>query len=215
MVQNVLMLGLVSSFIALATAADASEAEDKNLLQGQPFLQGVKPSMAGRTMLIAENASEIKPGPMQEDRTALLQKIEKAKEQGVGIGNYVSAFKAIDDSIGPTTQDSDIKPRVESLSRAIDEQLERSAKLKLQRPAPGYSTGNNWSGTSSGRASFPASSNGSFNMNSLSGRLPAGITQSDVKKFTGGGDIDFDKAIKQMNDNPETKKILERIRSQK
>lgn len=79
---------------------------------------------------------EVAPGPLMELRHNLLQKMKDAKSRGVGIAPYFSAYTNTEAAIrGGETEDK-VRPRLESLLRSLDEQIQRAEILKTQRPAP-------------------------------------------------------------------------------
>ena len=83
---------------------------------------------------VGADAPELVPGILERERAAVLQKILKAQAQGCGITGYMNAFQSLQQSIGKGEAESVIRPRLETISRAVDDQLERSKVLKTQRP---------------------------------------------------------------------------------
>jgi hypothetical protein len=76
------------------------------------------------------------PGPMLQQRGVLLEHIHQAGAQGIGTANYMTAFKGIEEQVAGGATEAQIKPRVESLSNSLVEQLKRAQVLKTQRPLP-------------------------------------------------------------------------------
>jgi hypothetical protein len=84
----------------------------------------------------ADAVITVAPGPLEDARKILIARIRQAKGEGIGTGNYMLAFTAIEDSVKAGQTADQLKPRVESLARALHDQLEKSKILKTQRPIP-------------------------------------------------------------------------------
>lgn len=74
------------------------------------------------------------PGPLLQQRQALLSRIVAAQKQGIGIGAYMSEFNRIEGQVKDGQPASAYESRVASLSANLDEQLKRGQILKTQRP---------------------------------------------------------------------------------
>lgn len=83
-----------------------------------------------------EGAGDVAPGPLIDARKMLWDRIKQAKSEGIGTAAYVNAFQFIESEVKAGKTAEAIKPRIESLARALKEQLDRSRILKTQRPLP-------------------------------------------------------------------------------
>lgn len=81
-------------------------------------------------------SSEPVAGAMLEERKQLWAKIQDARDKGVGIGGYLTAFQALEEQVKSGDTADKIAPRVQSISRGLDDQLRRAEVLKTQRPLP-------------------------------------------------------------------------------
>jgi hypothetical protein len=77
---------------------------------------------------------EAGPGPLLEQRKALLARIVAAQKQGIGIGTYMSEFNRIEGLVKDGQPAGAYESRVASLSSSLDDQLKRGQILKTQRP---------------------------------------------------------------------------------
>jgi hypothetical protein len=77
---------------------------------------------------------EAGPGPLLEQRKALLSRIVSAQKQGIGITTYMSEFNRIEGLVKDGQPAGAYQSRVASLSASLDDQLKRSQILKTQRP---------------------------------------------------------------------------------
>lgn len=110
----------------------ASSAGVTATLTSTPATPGEAP--AGATS--APGELTITPGPLEEARKILLDRIKLAKTEGIGTANYFLALNAIEDSVKAGQTAEQLKPRIESLARALKDQLDKSKILKTQRPVP-------------------------------------------------------------------------------
>jgi hypothetical protein len=78
----------------------------------------------------------VTPGPLEEARKILITRIQQAKSEGIGTANYMLAFNALEDSVKAGQTAEQLRPRIESLARALKDQLDRAKILKTQRPIP-------------------------------------------------------------------------------
>ncbi len=76
------------------------------------------------------------PGPALEARQKLFERIQQAKAQGIGIGGYLQAFRAMEAQVKGGDSDDKINSRVESIHKAVSDQIDRAKVLKTQRPIP-------------------------------------------------------------------------------
>lgn len=81
-------------------------------------------------------APEAGPGPLQDQRKALLARISAAQKQGIGTGTYMGEFNRIEEMVKAGQPASAYESRISSLSGNLDEQIKRSQILKTQRPVP-------------------------------------------------------------------------------
>lgn len=76
------------------------------------------------------------PGPAQAARQRLFERIQQAKSQGIGIGGYLQAFRALEDQAKNGDAEEKINPRIEQIHKSIADQMERAKILKTQKPIP-------------------------------------------------------------------------------
>jgi hypothetical protein len=127
-------LPLIAALTFICCSAETALAQDQS--KGEP---------SGQALAKTSDAPEIVPGILERERAGVLQKILKAKAQGCGIAGYMDAFQALQQSIGKGEAESVIRPRLETISKAVDDQLARSKALKTQRPniSPYHGSGSN------------------------------------------------------------------------
>jgi hypothetical protein len=87
----------------------------------------------------------VRDGPLTEARSELLRSIYRAKENGIGIVNYMRAFEYIEDMAAKSEPDEAIQKRIDSLKIVLDEQLKRSEQMKTEAAASAASKGPNGS----------------------------------------------------------------------
>ncbi len=78
----------------------------------------------------------VSPGPLEAARKNLLDKIHQAKSEGIGIANYMMVYTSLEDSVKAGQTEAQLRPRVDSLTRALKDQLDKRKILKTQRPIP-------------------------------------------------------------------------------
>ncbi|HNB25058.1 MAG TPA: hypothetical protein PKZ32_21735 [Candidatus Melainabacteria bacterium] len=78
----------------------------------------------------------VTPGPAQEARQKLYDRILQAKAQGIGISAYMAAFKAIEEQVKAGDAAEKISPRIESINAALNKQVDNAKILKTQKPLP-------------------------------------------------------------------------------
>jgi hypothetical protein len=76
------------------------------------------------------------PGPVQEGRQKLFDRIQQARAQGIGITGYLQAFKAVEDQVKAGDAPDKIQSRVDAINKAVSDQIERAKVLKTQKPIP-------------------------------------------------------------------------------
>lgn len=76
------------------------------------------------------------PGPGQEARQKLFERIQQAKSQGIGIGGYLNAFRALEEQAKGGAAPESLNPRIDQIHKSINDQLDRAKILKTQRPLP-------------------------------------------------------------------------------
>ncbi|MDX2105445.1 MAG: hypothetical protein SFY67_03495 [Candidatus Melainabacteria bacterium] len=74
----------------------------------------------------------VRDGPLTDARSELLRSIYRAKENGIGITNYMKAFEYIEDMAAQSQPDEAIQKRIDSLKTSLDEQLKRNEELKIE-----------------------------------------------------------------------------------
>lgn len=128
-----LQLGLLTAATASAQAPAAPTAEAV-----APASQAAPEPKANAAAANADSASGplVEPGPAEDKRLALLGRIINAKDKGIGIDAYLSAFSALEQSVKGGESEAVILKRLESLNSSLDDQIKRSVILKTQRPAP-------------------------------------------------------------------------------
>lgn len=78
----------------------------------------------------------VAPGPAQDARQKLYDRIQQARAQGIGIGGYMAAFKAIEEQVKAGDAAEKIAPRIESINAALNKQVDNAKILKTQKPLP-------------------------------------------------------------------------------
>jgi TonB family protein len=71
----------------------------------------------------AADQESVLPGAMVSERAALHRQILKAQEIGVGIAPYIEKFDGIEQSVKNGEDQASIKSKIDSLSRALNEQM--------------------------------------------------------------------------------------------
>lgn len=77
----------------------------------------------------------LSPGPALKARQILHDKIQLAKSQGIGIAGYQNALAEMEQKVASGCTESEIQTQVESIDRAISDQIVRAKLLKSQRPS--------------------------------------------------------------------------------
>ncbi|MDZ4837838.1 MAG: hypothetical protein SGJ27_28985 [Candidatus Melainabacteria bacterium] len=128
-------------FLSIALITSYSKpAYSQDLPPDPPVAPSVPagPSEAPKQAEIVSNADAptIAPGPLEDQRRKLLATIMTAKNYGFGTTAYLNAFNALEESVKSGLPEKDVKVRLDSIVRGLEEQLKRSQELKVQKPAP-------------------------------------------------------------------------------
>ena len=125
-----LSIAVITSFSKPAHSQDLPP-EPPGAASAIPAIPSEAPKQATGT-----DAPNIAPGPLEEQRKKLYATIMTAKNYGFGTTAYLNAFNALEDSVKAGAAEKDVKVRLDSIVRGLEEQLKRSQELKVQRPAP-------------------------------------------------------------------------------
>ncbi len=112
-----------SIFFTLYIAVSVNAQAGKNLV-----VQSQSTSLAQDPIVpvVAESASvSVIPGPLKEERMAMLVEIQEAKDSGVGIQNYSAAFLDLENMVEKGVSRDTIQGRLSAIKLALDEQLLR------------------------------------------------------------------------------------------
>jgi len=80
------------------------------------------------------DANSVVPGPLEEQRKALLDKIDASKRLGIGVGPYMAAFGQVEGMVKSGAPQDAILTRLNSIRSGLLEQVERIKEIK-SRPA--------------------------------------------------------------------------------
>ena len=152
------------------TTIGAPGTVDASMQGGMPE---ATPTTTGTASGAGSSAMSVGPGPMEAPRKILLSRIQQAKSEGIGIASYMNAFTYIEDAVKSGQTEAQVRPRIESLARALKDQLDKSRVLKTQRPAP--PTASQTGGGAPTTAAAPATTP---------------ISSADIAKKMGGGGAD-------------------------
>lgn len=143
------------------------------------------------------------PGPGQAARQKLFERIQQAKSQGIGIGGYLQAFKALEEQAKGGDGEEKINSRVEAIHKSINDQMERAKVLKTQRPLPPQG--------SQVKGSDPIPTAGGPPAGGLPAGIPGGLADKIKGKF--GDKLDgLPDGLKDRLQDPETRqKLMERF----
>lgn len=78
----------------------------------------------------------VQPGPLENDRVAMLAKIREAESKGVGIQSYLATFLNIESMVGKGAPAEDIRTRLDALGAYLDKQLSVLAKARNRFVTP-------------------------------------------------------------------------------
>ena len=98
-----------------------------------------KPALADAKQVDIFHITEdfkLEEGPLLDRRQALKRRILEAEADGIGVKNYLNAFKFVESMVVAGKQEKDLAPRLDSISRGLDEQYKRSHVLKTQKIPP-------------------------------------------------------------------------------
>jgi uncharacterized protein YkwD len=118
-VNYILRLFLVLVFWAVTMCAQADEIG--------PQSQSSPPQDSPAT---SAKAVSVLPGPLEQERLALLTKIQEAKANGVGIQNYMTAFMDLEHVVQMGTSQESIRARLDSIELALTYQLSHQEDMK-------------------------------------------------------------------------------------
>lgn len=106
----------------------------RKLYKTSSFIYGALLSVACAGPCLADESAA--PGPGLEARQKLLERIQQARSQGMGIGGYMQAYKALEEQVKAGDSEDKIHSRVENIKKALNDQMERARILKTQKPLP-------------------------------------------------------------------------------
>lgn len=113
-----------------------TKAKDEvQIPMSRPTLTPVADEAATSQDLPPEPEVIVRDGPLTSERSDLLRSIYRAKENGIGIKNYMRAFEYIEDMAAKSQPEEDIQKRIDSLKSSLDEQLKRSEQIKTESAA--------------------------------------------------------------------------------
>lgn len=107
---------------------------NRNLFKADSIILGAVMALAFAGPCFADEAAS--PGPALEARQKLLERIQQARSQGMGIGGYMQAFKALEDQVKAGDGEDKISARVQQIHKAVSDQMDRAKVLKTQKPLP-------------------------------------------------------------------------------
>lgn len=73
-------------------------------------------------------------GPLEKERTMLLEFIIKSQRYGIGVRNYVNAFDHLEAMVKADEPENVIKKRIDSLTNSLQDQFQRRYALSQRRP---------------------------------------------------------------------------------
>jgi hypothetical protein len=169
-----------------AQASDAAAATPRDAATSTATTSPAAPTAGS-----AAAAGSLASGPLLEQRKHLLDQIHQANSHGIGTANYMLAFKAIEDQVNAGAPETQIRPRVESLTNSLADQLKRAQILKTQRPLPPVSSQQpETTAAVPGTAPVGATAGGAAAAGI--GGLPSGMVDKLKSQF---GNVDLDKLM--------------------
>lgn len=78
--------------------------------------------------------SEPLPGPYEADRRKIRNWLVAANKKGVGLGAYLPVWNEIESSVQTGASEKDIKAKIDSICRSIENQVRESSKAQAFRP---------------------------------------------------------------------------------
>jgi hypothetical protein len=214
-----ILSALVCATTASILAASAQEsAAPPGSGEPGPSSQPLNPVPSQSNPAASVDASgqpQILPGAFEQERGALLQKILRAKQQGCGVSSYMAEFGRIQDAVASGQPEAPIQQRIGSLSKALDDQLERSKVLKVQRIPPSQSSFASPGGPMSG----PGGGNGpniDQLMKQYGNRIPKDFNRQALMKEIGNdaGNKNFNPSdlINKFKDDPRAQELLKQLK---
>lgn len=85
---------------------------------------------------IATKDTEVSDGPMQNERTALLNRIQALEDKGVGVAPFLLAFQGLDAKVG-SVDAAALGQEISRLSNSVSEQEKRYETAKTQKISKG------------------------------------------------------------------------------
>lgn len=85
---------------------------------------------SGSTLL----PSEPLPGPYEADRRKIRNWLVAANKKGVGLGAYLPVWNDIEGAVQTGASENDIKAKIDSICRSIENQVRESSKAQAFRP---------------------------------------------------------------------------------
>jgi len=168
----------------------------------------------------AADPTHLIPGALEHERGALLQKILRAKAQGCGVSSYMAEFSRIQDSVASGQPTASVQPRISSLSKALDEQLERSQTLKVQRIPPPQSTSASMASPGGGPG-MPMGGGGGSNLDQLmkqyGNKIPKDFNKEALMKEIGNDSGNKNSSASDLfnrfKDDPRAKDLLNKLKA--
>ncbi len=93
---------------------------------------GKAPAKAAPAPTIA--LSEVSPGPFDTDRKHLRAWLVAAQGRGVGVSTYAKAYESLEASVRSGAPQDKVKPQLDAILKAINEQVKSSVVYKTTRP---------------------------------------------------------------------------------
>lgn len=166
-------LAMVAAATAVSPAAAQSDSIDKDRDQAE-------------SMFRVKEEIKLVPGVLEAERGSLLKKILVAEEAGVGVKNYLTAFKYIESLTEKGADASVISPRLSSINTSLDEQLKRSRILKTQKLPPPIAASSPPPSQMGGKPAGKSASGKQDLLNELRGRGQGEVIDKLKDKWFGG-----------------------------
>lgn len=154
------------------------------------------------------SGNEVSPGPLLEKRRALFQRLMQARDKGIGITNYLAAFKGIEESAKTGESEESLGKRLDSLGSSLSDQLKRSVILKTQKlpppiaassPPPSAGASGASGGSGAAGASGLSSTDGNDLLARLKGKYGDHVPDAIKDKLPGGIPSDPSKLLSDPN----------------
>lgn len=154
-----------------------------------------------------ENSAQ--PGPAQQARQKLFERIQQAKSQGIGIGGYLQAFNSLEEQAKGGESEEKLNARIQQIHKSINDQMDRAKVLKTQRPLPPQGS------QIRGSEPAPVAAGGGGGGAGIPAGGAAGLAEKLKSKFGGqiGDKLDnLPEGIRDRLGDPETRaKLMERF----